>query len=91
MTDCFFFKKAYIQDTLKSCFHNKQLLIFNVNVYVIVVLTGDLRLVNVVGETNTEEGRLEIYHNSTWGTVCNDLFGTSDAIVACRQLGYRYS
>lgn len=61
------------------------------NVYVIVVLTGDLRLVNVVGETNTEEGRLEIYHNSTWGTVCNDLFGTSDAIVACRQLGYRYS
>lgn len=57
----------------------------------IVVLTGDLRLVDVVGETNTEEGRLEIYHNSTWGTVCNDLFGTSDAIVACRQLGYRYS
>ncbi|XP_071139003.1 neurotrypsin-like [Mytilus edulis] len=52
---------------------------------------GDLRLVDVVGETNTEEGRLEIYHNSTWGTVCNDLFGTSDAIVACRQLGYRAS
>ncbi|VDI02392.1 Hypothetical predicted protein, partial [Mytilus galloprovincialis] len=48
----------------------------------------DLRL---VGGNNPEEGRLEIYHNSQWGTVCDDHFNTSDAVVACRQLGKRIS
>ncbi|CAG2194245.1 Hemicentin-1,Coadhesin,Adhesion G protein-coupled receptor B3,Thrombospondin-2,Thrombospondin-1,Mucin-like protein [Mytilus edulis] len=47
---------------------------------------GDLRL---NGGNNPEEGRLEIYHNSQWGTICNDNFDTPDAVVACRQLGYR--
>ncbi|XP_071138997.1 A disintegrin and metalloproteinase with thrombospondin motifs adt-1-like isoform X3 [Mytilus edulis] len=51
-------------------------------------LEGDLRL---VGINNHEEGRLEIYHNSQWGTICDDSFGTADAAVACRQLGYRTS
>ena len=34
------------------------------------------------------EGRLEIYHEGQWGTVCNDKFSRTDAKVACRQLGY---
>ena len=37
---------------------------------------------------NITEGRLEIYLNSEWGTVCDDNFGYAEAIVACRQLGY---
>ena len=36
----------------------------------------------------TYRGRLEICINFVWGSVCDDSFGTVDARVACRQLGY---
>ena len=33
-------------------------------------------------------GRLEAYYNGQWGTVCDDLFTSIEAGVACRQLGF---
>ena len=34
------------------------------------------------------EGRLEVYHDETWGTICDDGFSDEAAQIACNALGF---
>ena len=47
---------------------------------------GDAQL---IGGTTTRQGRVEIWYNSQWNTVCDDSWDINDATVVCQQLGYR--
>jgi len=35
-------------------------------------------------------GRLEVYYNGQWGTVCDDKFSHIDARVFCNSLGFGF-
>ena len=44
--------------------------------------------VRLVGGASDYFGRLEIYFNGVWGSVCMDGFTDTAAQIVCRQLGY---
>ena len=44
-----------------------------------------------MGGSNQYEGRVEVCINDQWGTVCDDFWGSTDATVVCKQLGYAYA
>ena len=48
-------------------------------------ISGDIRL---SGGGVSYEGRVEYCYQSSWGTVCDDFWGTTEAAVVCSQLGY---
>ena len=62
---------------------------FNVYLaYSVLVLTGGSIRINNSSPIPSAEGRVEIFYDGKWGTICDDGWDINDANVFCRQMGF---
>jgi hypothetical protein len=53
------------------------------------VSLGQDVLVRLADGINDREGRVEVFYNGQWGTVCDDGWDVQDAAVVCSMVGFR--
>ena len=65
---------------------------FNIEAYQYSALdtqVGEEGAVRLAEGDSVSNGRVEIFHDGQWGTVCEWQWDLNDAMVVCRQLGFQ--
>uniref|UniRef100_A0AAQ4RBN7 Deleted in malignant brain tumors 1 protein-like n=1 Tax=Gasterosteus aculeatus aculeatus TaxID=481459 RepID=A0AAQ4RBN7_GASAC len=70
------------ESSLSQCKHQE----FKENCVDATVVCSNSKPIRLLNGTGRCSGRLEIYHEGQWGTICDDRWGMQEATVTCREL-----
>jgi hypothetical protein len=63
----------------------------SLTLFFVLIVTEKSIAVRLIGPSSSNgTGRVEVFYNGQWGTICHDYWNINIAKVVCRQVGFPY-